>query len=182
MAKLVSKAYGEALVQTANEKGHGREMLDEATELLTIVRNNPELKTLMTNPGITEEEKRGILKDVFEGRTDAEMYSFILVLFEKGRYADLEAVLEYFINEMKDSLGIGTAYVTTAVVLDASQRLAIEEKLKQTTDFKTIEVKYSVDESLIGGMVIRIKDRVLDSSVKTRIAKMERELQKLQLG
>lgn len=182
MAKLVSKAYGEALVQTANEKGHGREMLDEAVVLLDIIRNNPELKVLMSNPGINDEEKQGILKDVFEGRADEQMYSFIRVLFDKGRYADLEAVLEYFIDEMKDSLGIGTAYVTTAVVLDASQRLAIEEKLRATTDFKSIEVKYSVDESLIGGMVIRIKDRVLDSSVKTRIANMERELQKLQLG
>lgn len=182
MAKLVSKAYGEALVQTANEKGRGREMLDEAIELLKIVGDNPELKVLISNPGITDEEKKGILKDVFEGRTDEEMYSFIRVLFEKGRYADLEAVLEYFIDEMKDSLGIGTAYVTTAVVLDASQRLAIEQKLRATTDFKSIEVKYSVDESLIGGMVIRIKDRVLDSSVKTRIANMEKELQKMQLG
>ena len=66
--------------------------------------------------------------------------------------------------------------MTSAVALNDSQKQAIEKRLVETTDFDTMEISYIVDASLIGGLVIRIDDRVLDSSIKTKIEKMSKTL------
>ena len=77
---------------------------------------------------------------------------------------------------MKEHMKIGTAYVTTAVSLKDSQKIEIEKKLLETTEYKTMEMIYNEDPSLIGGMVIRIGDRVVDSSIKSKLDKLTKEL------
>ena len=74
------------------------------------------------------------------------------------------------------------AYVTCAVALDDARKKAVEDKLLETTDYKKMEMHYDVDEGLIGGMVIRIGDRVVDSSVRTKIEEMKKTLLQIQLG
>jgi F-type H+-transporting ATPase subunit delta len=66
--------------------------------------------------------------------------------------------------------------------LSESRKADIQAKLLGTTPYLTMEMHYAVDPSLIGGMVIRIKDRVLDSSIRTKLADMKRELLQIQLG
>ena len=73
------------------------------------------------------------------------------------------------------------AYVTSAVALRESQQKEIEEKLIETTSFREMEMHYEVDEKLIGGLIIRIGDRVVDSSIMTKLYKLERQLMKIQL-
>ena len=68
------------------------------------------------------------------------------------------------------------AYVTSAMELSQARKKEIEEKLLSTTSYKSMEMNYSVDESLIGGLVIRIGDRVVDSSIKTKLEGLKREL------
>jgi len=58
----------------------------------------------------------------------------------------------------------------------------VEERLLETTGFVSLEMEYAVDESLLGGLVIRIGDRVVDSSIKTRLEEIRRDLMKLQLA
>ena len=69
----------------------------------------------------------------------------------------------------------------TADEMSMQQKDEIVKKLLETTHYVEIEMNYEVDASLIGGMVIRIKDRVVDSSIKTRLQKLTSELSKIQL-
>ena len=68
------------------------------------------------------------------------------------------------------------ASVTSAVSLSDSQKAAIEKRLIETTSYSTMEIEYTVDKSLIGGLIIRIEDRVVDSSIKTKIDNMSKTL------
>ena len=72
--------------------------------------------------------------------------------------------------------------MTTAAALREEQKAQIEQKLLQTTSYKKMEMHYGVDGSLIGGMVIRIGDRVVDSSIKTKLSELTRQLMKIQLS
>ena len=99
----------------------------------------------------------------------------------KDRYGDIDAILDFFISEVKKLKGIGIAYVTTAADLNEAKKKEIEAKLLATTSFQKMEMHYQVDEDLIGGMVIRIGDRVVDSSVRTKLFELQRELLKVQL-
>ena len=76
---------------------------------------------------------------------------------------------------------IGIAYVSTAKPLTDEQKKAVAGKLLETTEYVDFQMNYTVDESLIGGMVIRIGDRVVDSSIKHKIDELSRSLMKVQL-
>lgn len=71
--------------------------------------------------------------------------------------------------------------MTTALALSEAKKKEIEDRLLSTTSFKKMEMHYQVEEDLIGGMVIRIGDRVVDSSVRSKLFKMQRELLKTQI-
>ena len=87
----------------------------------------------------------------------------------------------YFVGEVKEYKKIGTAYVTSAMELSDAQKEQLMKKLIQTTEYVEFEMHYDVDAALIGGMVIRIKDRVVDSSIRTKLYDLTRELSKIQL-
>lgn len=181
MAKLVSATYGEALFELAKEENKVLALLEEVIALKSILTDNSEFGVLMANPKISKQESIEILHNVFEGKLSKELMGFLELLLQKGRYGELMPILDFFIDRVKEAEKIGTAYVTTAVLLDAKQKAAIEAKLLETTSYQKIEIEYAVDESLIGGMVIRIRDRVVDSSVRTKLEKMQRMLSDVQL-
>lgn len=181
MAKLAVTSYGDALFQIAVESSKCSQMLDEVTQLQKILEANPELKNLMANPRFSKEEHLQIIENIFKKELSEELYNFLCILVTKSRYGELEKILEYFTLKVKEYQGIGHASVTTAVELDADQKKQIKDKLLSTTKYNAMEIDYMVDESLIGGMVIRIKDRVVDSSVKSKLERMSRDLHKVQI-
>ena len=181
MAKSAITTYGEALFQIACESSSCIEMLKEVTELKNVVDANPELKELMSNPRFSKEEHLGILEKVFKGKIDEKLFSFLELLTVKGRYGYLDEILDYFILRVKEYLHIGQAKVTSAIAIDDEMKKRIKDKLLSTTDYKEIEIEYETDPSLIGGMVIRIKDRIVDNSVKTKLENITRDLHKIQI-
>ena len=108
--------------------------------------------------------------------TSVDSLGFLLTVIEKKRQAELISILDYVIDCIKELLLIGKATVTTALPLDDSKKERIVDELLKSSHYKSLEAEYVVDESIIGGIVIRIGDRVVDSSVKTRIDKMRKML------
>lgn len=182
MAKLVSKTYGDALFDLAVEDNKVDSLLEESVALRKILDENDEFLKLMNHPQIAREEKEKIMESVFAKNVSPEMKGFLELLIVNRRFSDIEATLDYFISAVKEYKKIGVAFVATPLPLSDSQKKDIENKLLETTDYETMEMNYSVDESLIGGMTIRIKDRVIDSSVKTKLNKLTSELMDIKLA
>lgn len=181
MAKLISKTYGEALFELAIEEQKIDVFQEEIEQIEKILESNPEFSQLMNHPKITKEEKTRVAETVFKGRISGELMGFISLVISKDRYSELDAVFAYFIAKVKEEKGIGTAYVTTAVPLRQEQKKLVEEKLLETTRYRSMEMHYGEDHALIGGMVIRIGDRVVDSSIRTKLQELQRQLMKIQL-
>ena len=116
------------------------------------------------------------------GNFSDELTGFMLLVLNKDRYSEIDGILEFFVSKMKEHLKIGTAYVKSAVALKDSQKKEIEQKLLATTKYETMEIDFETDESLIGGLIIRIGDRVVDSSIKSKLDKLTRELQDVQIS
>ena len=181
MAKLVSKTYGDALFELALEENKIDSLLDEVKAVLVALAENQDLSKLMNHPKVSKEEKVALIENIFKGRISMELTGLMHMLTEKDRYNEVDEVLTYFLNRVKEHKNIGTAYVSTAIELSDAQKKAVEKRLLETTKYVEFEMHYSVDADLIGGMVIRIGDRVVDSSIKTKIYDLTRELSKIQL-
>jgi F-type H+-transporting ATPase subunit delta len=181
MAKLISKTYGDALFELAVEKGKTAEILEEFTAVCDALTANPEFSRLMNHPKILRDEKAELIANVFKGRVSDEITGFLEILITKDRFGDIEAIYDYFSAIVKDSLGIGVAHVTTAVPMNEVQKTHITDRLLEVTDYQKMEMNFAVDEKLIGGMVIRIGDRVMDSSIATSLYNMKKKLRNVQI-
>ena len=135
----------------------------------------------MENPKVIREDKENVIETVFRGRISDEIVELMKLMIAKGRYSNIESVFDYFIGLVKEEKKIGIAYVTTAVELTDGQKDEIVRRLLETTRYESFEMNYAVDASLIGGMVIRIGDRVVDSSIKTKLYELSKSLRKIQV-
>ena len=170
MAKLVSQTYGEALFEVAVEEGIMDSMMEEVQSVLAIFQENEEYVKLLNHPKIPMEEKI------------SQLTGLLTTVVEKGRFSEIEEILGFFVEKVREYKKIGTAYVTSAAPLSDGEKAEIEKRLLATTSYESFRVDYQTDESLIGGMVVRIGDRVVDSSIRTKLANMAKDLSKIQLA
>jgi F-type H+-transporting ATPase subunit delta len=181
MAKLVSKVYGDALFEAAMERDMLSPVYEEVQSLQTILMENADLVQFLNHPQIIK-EKLKVVENIFKGRVSDDLMGFLETVIEKGRQKELPKILDYFVNRVKEYKKIGIVTVTSAVELSVEQKAHTEAKLLETTAFVSLEVTYSVEPAILGGLVIRIGDRVVDNSIRTRLGEIRRDLMKLQLA
>ena len=181
MAKLVSKTYGDALFELAVEENRTDSLMEEILMLQTVLKENKDFEKILEHPEISKQNKIQVIEDVFKGRISDALTGFLRIVVTKGRYKDLPDIFAYFIARVKEYKKIGVAVVTSAISLSETQKQKIEKKLLETTHYETMEIEYKVDESLIGGLLIRIGDRVVDSTIKHRLTSLTASLMKISL-
>lgn len=181
MAKLTAKVYGDGLFDLAVEEQKIDEFFEEVKVLSDVLKKNTELSKLMGHPQIAKNEKIQMVKDIFQGKLREELVGFLVLVVEKGRFGEIQEILNYFTDLVYEYKKIGKAVVTSAKALSTAQQEATKERLLATTKYEQMEIDFSVDEALIGGMIIRIKDRVVDNSIRTRLNTLTRELLKVKL-
>ena len=181
MAKLISKTYGEALFELAVEEEKTDTMLEEIEGMKQVLLENPEFLKFLNHPRISVEEKVKTTENIFTGKIDKQLIGFLGIVIQKGRCDQLMEILQYFLDRVKEFKGIGVAYVTTPYELREDKKEAICKKLLNTTSYKKMEMHYDVKKELLGGMQIRIGDRVVDSSIQTKLNQLQKDLLKVQI-
>ena len=151
-------------------------------------RINMKVKTLSdeteingSGPKISKEEKEKVVENIFKGRISDDVTGFLVLILKKDRQAMFCDILRYFIDRVKEYKKIGVAFVTTAVPLSETMKKSVVDKLTATTEYEQFEMNYSVDKNIIGGMIIRIGDRVVDSSIRSKIESLAKELYDVRL-
>lgn len=181
MAKLVSKVYGDALFSLALEEDRIDEIWDEVKELEAALAENSEFMDIMAHPEMTREKSLSLIEEAFQDKLSDVMMGFLQVLVKKGRFGEILSVLDHFQRETKEYKKIGVVYVTTPAELTGSQKESVVERLTQTAGYDSLEMNYVVDPDLLGGIRIRIGDRVMDNSIQTKLEEMTRSLTKVRV-
>lgn len=181
MAKLISKTYAGALFELAVEENKVDELVAQAIAILKIFEDDKDFMKFMNHPQIDKEEKIKLIDSAFSKNASDEITGFIKVIVEKDRFGQIVDIFKEFVHEIREYKGIGEAYVSTPMPLTEIQKSDIKDKLLATTGYKEIDLKCSIDESLIGGMVIRIGDRIVDSSIKRQLVNLKTELKNIQI-
>lgn len=180
MAKLVEGRYAQALFMAARESGQIDVYQKEVEDLLKILAKEEELTQFLLHPGVEKEEKKAVLTKVFSGRIADDMLCFLELVAEKGHWNEIERILNEFLDKVKEFAKIGVVYVQTAAELDEEQRAAVKKRILETTDYRSVELHITVKPDLIGGIIVRIKNRICDGSLQTRLETLSRELSKIQ--
>lgn len=182
MAKVAALTYGEALFELALEKNTLNTMAQEAALVKQAIMQNLDLVKLLVHPQISKEEKIQVIETIFRGKVSDDLTGFLVLIVEKDRAAGIVEILNSFLDRAREHEKIGVVFVTSAVTLTQQQKQKVETKLLAVTDYVKLEMNYTIDSSLIGGMVIRIGDRIVDNSIRTKLLSMKQGLLKVSLS
>lgn len=181
MAQLVAKRYGTALFELAVEQEKIGIMEEELQGLQGIVESEKDFMEILTHPKITTEEKIGFLKRLFKSNISQEIIGLMVLLVQKNRQEYLLDIIQVFVEKLQEYQGKTTAHITTAVPLSEEQKVSIQKRLKEMVH-KEIIVEAKVDKRIIGGLVIRIGDQIIDNSIQSQLKKLSGELKQIQLA
>ena len=181
MAKLVAGTYVDALFDFAMEENQIDSLMDEILTVQAVLEENKGLEKILVHPEIPKQKKLQVIEDVFKGRISDALTGFLRIVVTKGRYKNLPDIFAYFIARVKEYKKIGVAEVISAIPLSGEQKEKIEKKLLDTTHYETMEIEYKVDEKKIGGLMIRIGDRVVDSTIQSKLNLLTGSLLKISL-
>lgn len=175
MVELVAKRYGQALFELAVESGQLKEREEEIKYVLKVMNDEPDLSLILSHPNISKDAKIEAIESIFSENVSRDLLGFLALAIQKGREENITDILLYVLSKLRTEGGYLTAFVTSAVELSDEDLKILKEKLEKQTGSK-ISISASVDKSLIGGMHIRINDRVIDNSIKSRLHRMSNDI------
>ena len=179
---LAASRYAQALFEIARMTHKDEEIEAELEAFSTALQRSPDLEKFFKNPQLSSEQKKNFLLRIYQERNH-EIYevlmNFFMILFEKQRFYLIHDIAVSFKKIAGEAQGQGTAQIKTAAPLDAPSEAAIVSRLEKIAGYK-ITVQKEVDPALIGGVVIRLKNKVLDGSVRHQIDLLTKQLTKVQ--
>ena len=170
----LSDRYAKSLFDFAGEKNLIEEVHGDLALLASTLKENRELQMLLRNPVVPPNQKHQIFESVFNGTIHDITYQFMDLLLKKKREPDLDTICEGYFRLYNQARNIKTAHITTAQPLSDELKSKIVAMLSEQTH-ATIELKESVEPTILGGFVIQVDDYLLDTSVLTKINKLKQE-------
>lgn len=170
----VSHRYAKSLLDLALEKGQLEQVNEDMRMVLETIRNNRDFAVLLRSPVVKTDKKQEILKAIFGGHIGVITAAFLDIITRKRREGELEAIAEAFVSQYKKHKQILTAVITTAQGLDEKLRAQVLEIVKQSASGKSVELVEKTDKALLGGFILRVGDKQVDSSVMRQIRNLER--------
>lgn len=148
----------------------------EAVEALGALTANSRYADMLQADGMTDAKFATIVRQVLPAITEKQLNLFRL-LRRKSRLALGPSIAEYFRELVDEERGVVRAVVTTAVELDEERRRQVQQQLEQATG-RRIVLDVQTDPAIIGGMVLRIGDEMLDGSTRTRLRSLRSQLER----
>lgn len=181
MAKSVSRVYGDALFETAAENQMIAQMDQEVKAVIGLLFRNREWVRILEYPGFSREDRFAVVNKCLDGQVSKELMGFLKAVVEKDRQKELLPMFRHFIRRVREYNKIGTAYVTSALELEEDQKKKLEQVLLKTTGYLELEMYYQIKKEIIGGLMIRVDDRIFDTSIKTRLEQQTSRLTRFSL-
>lgn len=171
----VAKRYGQALFDLASEKNMLDQLEKELTQVLEVLEASHELKKIVEHQLISPETKQEIFRKVYAKTVSPITMNFLLLILHKKREMALKQIVSQFINLANEARGIVKAQVASASQLSSQQLEELRKSLAKITG-KNILLEVMIDEKLIGGLVVKIGDRIIDGSIATKLKMLEKHL------
>ncbi|MBS5926482.1 MAG: F0F1 ATP synthase subunit delta [Clostridium sp.] len=172
MYEYLDRRYALALYEVAKEKDKVDEYINDLREICDLIENNKDFYEVVKHPQISTKNKKRTFINIFKGKIDEELLSFLLILIEKDRILYLREKL----NEMEkidlERKNILSAVVKTAVPLLESEISDLQEKLEKQYNKKII-MTTEIDKSLLGGVYVRVGNDVIDGTIKSKLEEMK---------
>ena len=170
---LISDRYASALYDLAAEKKVVDLVLEDLRFLQKCIQENKDLKLLAKSPLITSSDKLNIFEKILsKQKADNLTNTFLKVISRNKRFAKFSSIISQFININSHKRGDVLADVTSADELSDNQKNGVKDQLKQILGEK-LSLNFNVDSKIIGGLIVKVGSKMVDSSLATKINKLK---------
>lgn len=178
MIDETAAVYAKAMFDVSEEMGRTNEVLKQFSEIVETIEKNRELSGVMYTPFIKDVDKKEIIEKIFSETSDRYLLNFIKLLIDKKKTRSLRDIYNRFAKMVDEKNIIEKGMVISAVKLTDEEVRNLEEKLSKKFSRK-VELENKVDESIIGGIFVKVGNREIDGTVKGRMKGLKKELSKM---
>lgn len=175
MAELVAKRYAQALFEVAYEEKKHKKIEEELSSIINIFESNPSFYELLKSPLITVHEKKEVLNNVLGGRISEEVFNFCYILLDKSRESFIFDIANQFKLMCDNVENVAEAVAITAIPMTQDDIARLEQKLSVVSN-KQVMLKNEIDSSIVGGILIKIGDKVIDGTIRNRLWDIKQQL------
>ena len=173
-AKGLAGRYAGALYALAEESGKIDAVVKDMIGVAELVSANQDMRMLVESPAVTWAEQTKAITAVLEkGGADALTVKFVGTVASNGRLHALSRIISAFLAEHARRRGEVSAEVISAVEMDDARRARVEQAVSKLAGSDKLSLSMRVDPSLIGGLVVRIGSRMIDTSIRTKLNRLE---------
>jgi len=170
----IARVYGDALFAVAKEEGKLDEVRSELGEFADALNEDRDLQVFFFSPYFSSEEKREGIEKAIDGASE-EFKNFLGLLAEKHRMPAIFRIRDYYDDLWAAENKRLEVRVTSAIPLDESVVKRVGDEIARQTDRK-IDLEAEVDEDILGGLVLRVGNMVLDASLREKLNRLRKEV------
>lgn len=174
-ASNIASRYAKALMGLAIERGELSSVHGDMEVFDKSLASNQDLQALLKSPIVNTDKKQTILTKLFGEVFNQTTNSFMGIVLRKRREAYLPEIVDAFIEQYRTYKSITTAKLVTAVPVDDNLLNKVKSMVLAHTGRKNIELTTKVDKSLIGGFILTFDDKLYDSSISHKLAKLRKQ-------
>lgn len=172
---LAAERYALALFQTAQKHQVTNEVEQDLREVKKVFAGTPELYELMVSPKLSAEKRVNLINELFK-QGNQYVINTIQLIAERGRLNEVGNLVDAYIGLSNDAQGIQDAKVYSTRPLTEEERASISTVFAQKVGKQALRIENIVDPSLLGGLRLQIGNRIYDSSISTKLARLQRQL------
>jgi F-type H+-transporting ATPase subunit delta len=176
----VARRYASALFEVAKKRGQVETVAANLSEVVATVESSRELASVLHHPLLTLEKKRSVVHGIFGTAVNADVVKFLFLVVEKDRANILPQILGEFNRLFDEFRGEADGEVVSAVPLSMAQHFALERALQTKFGVK-VRLKTRVDQNILGGLVVRVGDKLIDGSVESRLQTLNEQLKRVKV-
>lgn len=167
VAKRYALALAESSINDIDKAVSDMKLVDE------LIFQNEELKTFFLHPVVSLKDKKETIENAFKGKLNEASFNFIETLLDESRFGIFNTILEVFIKESEKIKNKQRVEIISAVEIDEEEKEKLKQKLNEKLN-KDVLLNYNLDEEILGGLVIKIEDKVIDLSLKAKFEELKK--------
>ncbi len=181
-SKVIAERYARALMAAASDQSLVEAVADDLAALMQALAQSPEFEQLFFHQHLAPAKKQELLQSILAGLLQEQITrNFILLLWQKKRGSELPAIVASYQAALRQLRGELVAEVTTTRQLGESELRQLGEQIKTLTGCQAVELQTRIDKSILGGLILRIGDKVYDGSLARRLQQLRQKLLQAQV-
>ncbi len=168
----IAGRYAKSLLDLAVETNQLEAIYNDMLLVESACKNSRDFQLMLESPIIRTDKKEAIIEEVFRGKLSPLTSQFLNIITQKSREAHIFEIATAFVMQYRTLSGVTTATVKSTITLDDAARAKVKAIL-QNAGYANVQLVEEVDAELIGGFILRIGDRQIDTSIKSEINKLK---------